>query len=149
MLSYVLDGDNIRHGLSRDLGFSDADRVENIRRAAEVARLMVAAGVMVISAFISPFEADRQLARTMFASDAFIEVHIHTPIEVAESRDTKGLYRLARLGKLKNFTGIDSAYEEPSAPEVRIDTTTLDVEAAAELLHGELIRRGLLSWPAP
>jgi bifunctional enzyme CysN/CysC len=148
-LTYVLDGDNIRHGLSRDLGFSDQDRAENIRRAAEVAKLMVDAGVLVISAFISPFRAERQVARELFAPGDFVEVHVHAPLAVAESRDPKGLYRLARAGTLKNFTGIDSAYEAPEAPEVHLDTATLSAEACAETLYDFLVAHGLMEPPRP
>ena len=148
-LTYVLDGDNIRHGLSRDLGFSDQDRAENIRRAAEVAKLMVDAGVLVISAFISPFRAERQVARELFAPGDFVEVHVHAPLAVAESRDPKGLYRLARAGTLKNFTGIDSAYEAPEAPEVHLDTATLSAEACAEALYDFLVAHGLMEPPRP
>jgi bifunctional enzyme CysN/CysC len=149
VLTYVLDGDNIRHGLSRGLGFSDADRAENIRRAAAVAKLMVDAGVLVISAFISPFRAERQLARELFAPGDFLEVHVDAPLAVAESRDPKGLYRLARAGALKNFTGIDSAYEAPEAPELRLDTAALTAEACAEALYDFLVSRGLLEPPRP
>ena len=148
-LTYVLDGDNIRHGLSRDLGFSDQDRAENIRRAAEVAKLMVDAGVLVISAFISPFRAERQVARELFAPGDFVEVHVHAPLAVAESRDPKGLYRLARAGTLKNFTGIDSAYEAPEAPEVHLDTATLSAEACGDALYDFLVAHGLMEPPRP
>jgi bifunctional enzyme CysN/CysC len=148
VLTYVLDGDNVRHGLSKDLGFTDADRVENIRRAAEVAKLMVDAGVVVMSAFISPFRAERELARELFSPGEFIEVHVDVPLSVAESRDPKGLYRLARAGQLKRFTGIDSPYEPPVAPEVRVDASATSAEDAAEQLHRELLARGLLSPPA-
>ena len=111
--TYLLDGDNVRHGLSKDLGFTDEDRVENLRRVAEVSKLMVDAGLIVISAFISPFKTERQLARNLFSKDEFIEVFIDTPLEIAEQRDVKGLYKKARAGELKNFTGIDSLYERP------------------------------------
>ncbi|MGP7735801.1 adenylyl-sulfate kinase, partial [Oceanimonas smirnovii] len=111
--TYLLDGDNVRHGLNKDLGFTDADRVENIRRVAEVSKLMVDAGLLVMTAFISPFRAERRLAREMLAEGEFIEVHVDTPLNVAEERDVKGLYKKARRGELKNFTGIDSAYEQP------------------------------------
>jgi bifunctional enzyme CysN/CysC len=142
--TYLLDGDNVRHGLNKDLGFTDADRVENIRRVGEVARLMVDAGLIVITAFISPFRSERQMARALLAEGEFIEVHIDTPLEVAEQRDVKGLYRKARRGELKNFTGIDSPYEVPEHAEVRIDTTALSCEQAAELLVEELRQRGML-----
>lgn len=132
--SFLLDGDNIRHGLNKDLGFTDADRVENIRRVGEVARLMTDAGLIVLTAFISPFRAERDMVRSMMPEDDFIEIHIDTPIEEAERRDVKGLYRKAREGKLKNFTGIDSPYEPPEKPEIRIDTTRTSPEEAAELI---------------
>ncbi|MCL4555725.1 MAG: adenylyl-sulfate kinase, partial [Gammaproteobacteria bacterium] len=118
--TYLLDGDNIRHGLNRDLGFTEEDRVENIRRVAEVARLMVDAGLMVIVSFISPFESERQLARSLFKEGEFIEVFVDTPLAVCEQRDVKGLYAKARAGNLKNFTGIDSPYEAPEQPEVHL-----------------------------
>jgi bifunctional enzyme CysN/CysC len=130
--TYLLDGDNIRHGLSRDLAFSDEDRVENIRRVAEVARLMVDAGLIVLVSFISPFRAERLMARSLVEPGEFVEVFVDTKLEVAEARDLKGLYRKARRGELKNFTGIDSPYEPPESPELRIDTARLSPEAAAE-----------------
>ena len=131
LLTYVLDGDNVRHGLNRDLGFTDADRVENIRRVAEVARLMVDAGVIVITAFISPFREEREMARRLVGEGRFAEVHVHAPLALAESRDPKGLYAKARRGELPRFTGIDSPYEAPAAPELVLDTSALDAEAAA------------------
>ena len=137
--TYLLDGDNVRHGLNKDLGFTEVDRVENIRRVAEVARLMVDAGLMVITSFISPFRAERQLARSLMAEGEFIEVFVDTPLEVAEQRDTKGLYRKARKGELKNFTGIDSPYERPTAPELVLDTTSMTPQQAAEKVI-ELLR---------
>lgn len=121
--TYVLDGDNVRHGLNRDLGFTEADRVENIRRVAEVAKLLVDAGLIVIVAFISPFRAERKLARSLFDPGEFIEVFVDTPLEECERRDTKGLYAKARRGELKNFTGIDSDYEPPESAEVHLQTT--------------------------
>ena len=130
--TYLLDGDNVRHGLNRDLGFTGADRVENIRRIAEVARMMVDAGLIVITAFISPFRAERAMARSLVEDGEFIEVHVDTSLNVAESRDVKGLYKKARLGGLKNFTGIDSPYETPQHPELRIDTSDLSAEEAAD-----------------
>lgn len=142
--TYLLDGDNVRHGLNKDLGFTDADRVENIRRIAEVSHLMVDAGLIVISAFISPFRAEREMARSMVEDDEFFEIHIDTPLAVAEERDVKGLYRKARAGELKNFTGIDSTYEEPQSPELRIDTTSMDGEAAADLVIARLRERRIL-----
>ncbi|NMF90387.1 sulfate adenylyltransferase subunit CysN [Aromatoleum petrolei] len=140
--TYLLDGDNVRHGLNKDLGFTEADRVENIRRVAEVAKLMVDAGLIVITAFISPFRAERQMARSLVAEDEFLEVFIDTPLEVAEGRDAKGLYKKARRGELKNFTGIDSPYEAPEAPDVRINTVTMSAAEAATYLVLELQRRG-------
>jgi bifunctional enzyme CysN/CysC len=137
--TFLLDGDNVRHGLNRDLGFSDGDRVENIRRVGEVAKLMTDAGLIVITAFISPFRAERDMVRKMIAAGEFIEIHIDTPLATAESRDVKGLYKQARSGKLKNFTGIDSPYEAPENPEIRDDTTRLSDEQAAELIVSRLI----------
>ena len=116
--TYLLDGDNVRHGLNRDLGFSDADRTENIRRVAEAAKLMVDAGLIVMVSFISPFRADRRLARSLFEGDEFVEIYVDTPLEVCEERDIKGLYAKARAGEIKNFTGIDSAYEVPESAEI-------------------------------
>ena len=130
--TYLLDGDNVRHGLNKDLGFTEEDRVENIRRVAEVAKLMVDAGLIVLTAFISPFRAERQLAREILNEGEFVEVFVDTPLAVAESRDVKGLYKKARSGQLKNFTGIDSPYEAPEAAELVIDTTKVDPGAAAE-----------------
>ena len=132
MHTYLLDGDNVRHGLNRDLGFSDADRVENIRRIAEVSRLMVDAGLIVLVAFISPFRAERAMARSLFDSGEFVEIFVDTPLAEAERRDPKGLYKKARAQKLKNFTGIDSPYQAPESPELRIDTTSLSAEEAAQ-----------------
>ena len=136
--SYLLDGDNVRHGLNRDLGFSADDRVENIRRVAEVSKLMVDAGLLVITAFISPFRAERQLARQLLAEGEFVEVFVDTPLEVAEQRDPKGLYRKARRGELKHFTGIDSPYEVPERPEIVIDTTSMSVQESADRLYQRL-----------
>lgn len=132
--TYLLDGDNMRHGLNRDLGFTAEDRVENIRRVAEVAKLMADAGLVVITAFISPFQADRAMARALMAPGEFVEVFVDVSVATAEGRDPKGLYRKARQGELKNFTGIDSPYEAPEAPEVRVDTTNISVEAAVDAL---------------
>ena len=143
--TYLLDGDNVRHGLNKDLGFTDADRVENIRRIAEVAKLMVDAGLIVSTAFISPFRAERQMARALLGPGEFIEIFIDTPLKVAEQRDPKGLYKKARRGDLKNFTGIDSPYEAPQNPELRIDTTSLSPEDAAELIVAHLQQRGFLT----
>jgi bifunctional enzyme CysN/CysC len=130
--TFLLDGDNLRHGLNRDLGFTDADRIENIRRVGEVARLMADAGLIVMTAFISPVRAERELVRAMLPEGEFIEIFVDTPLETAEARDVKGLYRKARAGELKNFTGIDSPYERPENPQIRIDTTAMTPEQAAE-----------------
>jgi len=132
--TYVLDGDNVRHGLNRDLGFTEADRVENIRRVAEVAKLMTDAGLIVLVSFISPFVSDREMARGLFAADEFVEVFVDTPLEECERRDVKGLYAKARRGELKNFTGIDSAYEPPRAPEVHLRPAERSPEACVETL---------------
>ena len=142
--TYILDGDNVRHGLNRDLGFADADRVENIRRVAEVAKLMVDAGLIVIVSFISPFRAERRMARDLFSNGEFLEVFVETPIEVCEARDPKGLYAKARQGLIRNFTGIDSDYEMPEQPELRLDTTTADPADLAERLIVELGGRGVV-----
>jgi bifunctional enzyme CysN/CysC len=139
--TFLLDGDNVRHGLNRDLGFTEADRIENIRRVGEVARLLADAGLIVMTAFISPFRAERHMVRRMMAEGEFIEVFVDTPLAEAEKRDTKGLYAKARAGELKNFTGIDSPYEPPEQPEIRIDTTKLSAEAAADLIIDELMKR--------
>jgi len=143
--TYLLDGDNVRHRLNRDLGFTDADRVENIRRIAEVSGLMVDAGLVVLVSFISPFRAERRLARDRVEADEFIEVHVDASVAVAESRDPKGLYAKARRGELTNFTGIDSPYEPPETPEVYIDSAALAPEAAADLVIESLRERGILS----
>ena len=142
--TYLLDGDNVRHGLNKDLGFTDADRVENIRRVAEVAGLMVDAGLIVLVSFISPFKAERRLARDRVEAHEFLEVYVETPLEVAEQRDVKGLYAKARRGELANFTGIDSPYEAPENPEIRVDTTTLDAEAAADAILEHLRNEGII-----
>ncbi|HEY3949448.1 sulfate adenylyltransferase subunit CysN [Phenylobacterium sp.] len=138
--TYLLDGDNVRHGLNKDLGFTEEDRVENIRRVAEVSRLMVDAGLIVLVSFISPFRAERRMARELMAEGEFVEVFVDTPIAEAERRDVKGLYAKARAGQLKNFTGVDSPYEAPENPEIRIDTTTLSAEEAAEQIVAGLER---------
>lgn len=139
--TFLLDGDNVRHGLNRDLGFTEADRIENIRRVGEVARLMSDAGLIVLTAFISPFRAERHMVRRMVPEGEFFEIFVDTPLAEAEKRDAKGLYAKARAGELKNFTGIDSPYEEPEAPEIRIDTTKLTAEQAADLIVHELLKR--------
>ena len=142
--TYLLDGDNVRHGLNRDLGFTDADRVENIRRIAEVSGLMVDAGLVVLVSFISPFRAERRLARERVEAGEFIEVHVDTPLDIAEERDPKGLYAKARAGELTNFTGIDSPYEAPESPEIRVDTTAMTAEEAADQVIAALRSKGLL-----
>jgi bifunctional enzyme CysN/CysC len=142
--SYLLDGDNVRHGLNKDLGFTEADRVENIRRVAEVAKLMVDAGLIVLTAFISPFRSERAMARSLLAEGEFVEIFVDTPLEVAETRDVKGLYRKARRGELVNFTGIDSPYEAPEMPELRIDTVSCSPDQAADLVIERLQALGLI-----
>ena len=142
--TYLLDGDNVRHGLSKDLGFTDADRVENLRRVAEVARLMADAGLIVLVSFISPFRAERRMARALLEPGEFIEVFVDTPLGVAEARDPKGLYLKARRGELKNFTGIDSAYEVPEHPELRIDTVRLSPVEAADAVLSHLRQAGAI-----
>ena len=142
--TYLLDGDNVRHGLNKDLGFTDADRVQNIRRIGEVAKLMVDAGLIVITAFISPFRAERDMARELVEESEFLEIFVDTPLEVAEQRDVKGLYKKARRGELKNFTGIDSPYEKPEFSEYVLDTTTMSAEVAAEHVLQEIKKRGYI-----
>ncbi|MDF7652036.1 adenylyl-sulfate kinase [Candidatus Pantoea formicae] len=142
--TYLLDGDNVRHGLCRDLGFSDDDRKENIRRVGEVAKLMVDAGLVVLTAFISPHRAERQMVRDLLGTGQFIEVFVDTPLAVCEARDPKGLYKKARAGELRNFTGIDSVYEAPDAPEIHLDGEQLVTNLTAQLLdllrHRDIIR---------
>jgi bifunctional enzyme CysN/CysC len=130
--TFLLDGDNIRHGLNKDLGFTEADRIENIRRIGEVSKLMTDAGLIVITAFISPFQSERNMVRELVGVGEFIEIFVDTPLQIAEKRDVKGLYAKARAGKLNNFTGIDSPYERPSEPEITIDTHELSVDEAAD-----------------
>ncbi|MCA7011032.1 adenylyl-sulfate kinase [Dickeya dadantii] len=140
--TYLLDGDNVRHGLCRDLGFSDDDRRENIRRVGEVARLMVDAGLVVLTAFISPHRAERQMVRELLDQEQFLEVFVDTPLAICEARDPKGLYRKARAGELRNFTGIDAVYEAPEQPELHLDGQQLVTNLVAELLdmlHGRAI----------
>jgi bifunctional enzyme CysN/CysC len=137
--TYLLDGDNVRHGLNKDLGFTDADRVENIRRVAEVARLFVDAGMIVLVSFISPFRSERQMARDLLAPGEFVEVFVSTPLEVCERRDPKGLYKKARAGLLQNFTGIDSGYEKPEHPEITVDSTAMSPEFLAEQIVATLL----------
>jgi adenylylsulfate kinase len=144
---YVLDGDNIRHGLCNDLGFSDADREENIRRIGEVAKLFLDAGVVVLTAFVSPFRADRDRARALVEPGDFIEIHCAADLEVCESRDTKGLYAKARAGEIKEFTGISSPYEAPDNPELRVDTGHGDLEACVAQVLAHLEQAGVI--PAP
>jgi bifunctional enzyme CysN/CysC len=139
--TFLLDGDNVRHGLNRDLGFTETDRIENIRRVGEVGRLMTDAGLIVLTAFISPFRAERHMVRRMIPEGEFFEIFVDTPLAEAEKRDVKGLYAKARAGELKNFTGIDSPYEAPEAPEIHIDTTKLSSEEAADLIVEELLKR--------
>ncbi|QUL37442.1 sulfate adenylyltransferase subunit CysN [Erythrobacter sp. JK5] len=137
--TFLLDGDNVRHGLNRDLGFTEADRIENIRRIGEVAKLMTDAGLIVLTAFISPFRAERRMVREMMGEGEFIEVFVDTPLEVAEARDVKGLYKKARAGELKNFTGIDSPYEEPEAPEIRVNTVEMTPAEAADYVIQQIM----------
>ena len=143
--TYILDGDNLRHGLNRDLGFTKVDRVENIRRVSEVASLMVDAGLITIASFISPYKAERKMARNLLGDKFFIEIFINTPLDVAESRDVKGLYAKARAGEIKNFTGIDSEYENPENPEIEIDTTKVSANQASEIILSYLKDNGYLS----
>jgi bifunctional enzyme CysN/CysC len=142
--TYTLDGDNVRHGLNKDLGFTEADRVENIRRVGEVSKLMVDAGLIVLVSFISPFRSERRMARGLMADGEFIEVYVDTTLAEAEKRDTKGLYRKARLGQIKNFTGIDSPYEPPEHAELRLNTTDMSAEQAAEAVIAKLSEAGML-----
>lgn len=143
--TFVLDGDNVRHGLCADLGFSDVDRVENIRRIGEVAKLMVQAGVISMTAFISPFRAERHKVRSMLPSGEFIEVYCKCSLDVCESRDPKGLYAKARAGLIKNYTGISSPYEEPEAAEIVVETDRQSIEDGVDQVIGELRKRGLLA----
>jgi bifunctional enzyme CysN/CysC len=138
--AYLLDGDNVRHGLNRDLGFTEADRVENIRRVAEVSKLMVDAGLIVLVSFISPFKSDRAFARSLFKAGDFVEVFVDASLEVCEQRDPKGLYAKARAGNLKNFTGIDSPYEPPESPEIWVKTDRTPAADAAEMLARQAAR---------
>jgi bifunctional enzyme CysN/CysC len=144
-LCYILDGDNVRHGLNRDLGFSMEDRKENIRRIAEVAALMNEAGVIVITAFISPYRQDRRDAREVIGDERFVEAFVNTPLEVCEARDPKGLYKKARAGEIRQFTGISDAYEAPANPEIELLTANLEPEAAADAVIATLAERGFLS----
>lgn len=146
--TYLLDGDTVRRGLNSDLGFSDADRAENIRRAAELARLMTDAGLVVLASFISPFAQGRALARAHLAGVEFFEVFVDAPLGVVEARDPKGLYAKARRGELRHLTGIDSSYEPPEHPDLRLDMTALSPPLAAAAVIGMLERRGLVPPPA-
>lgn len=143
-LTYLLDGDNIRHGLCGDLGFSDKDRVENIRRISEVAKLFVDSGTIVLTAFISPFQTDRDFCRNLLQEKEFVEVYVDVPLAVCEQRDPKGLYKKARNGEIKDFTGIDSTYEAPVNPEVHLDYQDESAEATAERLFNLLNEKGLI-----
>ena len=145
-LTYLLDGDNVRHGLNNDLGFDNVSRIENIRRVGEVAKLFVDAGQIVLTAFISPFKSDRELVRELLEDGEFIEVFIDTPLEVCEQRDPKGLYKKARLGKIKDFTGIDSPYEAPTLPEIYLNNDNLSIEKACEQIIEYLVSNGYIKW---
>lgn len=142
--TFLLDGDNVRHGLNRDLGFSDEDRVENIRRIGEVSKLFTDSGLIVLSAFISPFTSDRRMVRNLLPAGEFIEVFLDTPLETCEQRDPKGLYGKARAGQITNFTGIDSPYERPERPEIRLDTSVQTVDDCVQQLIGYLLERELI-----
>ncbi|MFK7984402.1 MAG: adenylyl-sulfate kinase [Sandaracinaceae bacterium] len=143
VLAYVLDGDNVRHGLNGDLGFTAADRTENIRRVGEVARLLVDSGAVVLTAFISPYRADRQRARDLIG-EGFLECWVSTPLEVCEQRDPKGLYRRARAGEIRDFTGIDAPYEAPEAAELEVDTSDADLDRSADAVIAQLVERGVM-----
>ncbi|GLQ32128.1 adenylyl-sulfate kinase [Litoribrevibacter albus] len=143
--TFLLDGDNVRLGLNKDLGFSDQDRVENIRRIGETSKLFTDAGLIVMSAFISPFKSDRQLVRALFPENEFIEVYISTPLAVCERRDVKGLYKKARAGEIQNFTGIDSKYEAPDSPEITLNTTDYSVEQCVDYLLSYLSKQGVIA----
>lgn len=143
--SYLLDGDNVRHGLNGDLGFTDEDRVENIRRISEVSKLFLDAGLIVSTAFISPFTEDRARARSKLEDGEFIEVYIDTPISVCEQRDPKGLYKKARAGEIKDFTGIDSTYDVPENPEIHVKTAELSIQKCAEQIVNHLVERGFIT----
>ena len=142
--TYVLDGDNVRHGLNKNLGFSPEDREENIRRIGEVAKLFADAGTIVMTAFISPYRTDRDQARALLAEDRFVEVFVDCPLKVCEERDTKGLYKKARAGEIKEFTGISAPYEPPLNPEVTVNTAALSIEACAQAVVAALVKAGLL-----
>jgi bifunctional enzyme CysN/CysC len=144
--TYLLDGDNLRHGLNRDLGFTDQDRFENMRRVAEVSKLMVDAGLIVLASFISPFRAERKMGRELFEADEFVEIFVKTPLSVAEQRDPKGLYKKARQGSLRHFTGIDSPYEAPENPDVLIDTTLYQPHESCARIMNHLLSRGIFRF---
>jgi adenylylsulfate kinase len=143
--TFVLDGDNVRHGLCSDLGFSSEDRVENIRRIGEIAKLFVEAGVIVLTAFISPYRSDRERARGIVAHGDFVEIYCNTPLEICEERDVKGLYKKARAGQIPEFTGISSPYEAPENPELSIDTGKGEVDACVQQVLNEMVQRGMIS----
>jgi adenylylsulfate kinase len=149
VFAYVLDGDNVRHGLNKDLGFSPEARVENIRRVAEVAKLFTEAGAIVVTAFISPYRADRDLARAMLPKGDFVEVHVAASLDVCEQRDPKGLYKKARAGQIPDFTGISAPYEAPAAPELVVDTGAADVDACAAQVIAYLEANGYIGPVAP
>ncbi|RXJ68977.1 adenylyl-sulfate kinase [Halarcobacter ebronensis] len=142
--TYLLDGDNVRHGLNKDLGFTEIDRIENIRRIGEVSKLFVDAGLIVLTAFISPFKSDRQVARSLVKYDEFIEVFVDTPLEICEQRDPKGLYKKARKGAIKNFTGIDSPYEAPEEPQIHIKTNECTIQECVDSIINHLIKFGYI-----
>ena len=141
----LLDGDNVRHGLNRDLGFTEADRVENIRRVGEVAKLMTESGLIVLCSFISPYRAEREMVRSLVADGEFIEVFVDTPIDECMRRDPKGLYAKAQAGKIKNFTGVDAPYESPAAPEIHLHTIGHQPAELAELVLTDLVNRGIIA----
>jgi adenylylsulfate kinase len=143
--TFLLDGDNIRHGLCKDLGFSDADRKENLRRVAEIARLFLDAGIITLAAFISPMAQDREQVRAMFAKSDFIEIYCQCPLDICERRDVKGLYKQARLGQVTNFTGISSKYEPPQSPDLTIETNNVDITTSINLVLGLLYSRNIIS----
>jgi adenylylsulfate kinase len=143
--TYLLDGDNVRHGLNKDLGFSENDRIENIRRIGEVGKLFVDAGFIVLTAFISPFESDRQIARSLVEDDEFIEIFVDTPLEICEQRDPKGLYKKARNKEITNFTGISSPYEKPKNQQIHLKTTTTTLEESTKIIINYLIKDGYIN----
>ncbi|MDD2892333.1 MAG: adenylyl-sulfate kinase [Halothiobacillaceae bacterium] len=142
--TFVLDGDNVRHGLCGNLGFSETDRIENVRRVSEVARLFVEAGIIVLTAFISPFRSERERARDMFGPDQFIEIYCDSPLEVCESRDVKGMYRRARAGQIPEFTGISAPYEVPHTPDLAVDTGGVALADCVRAVMDEVARRGII-----